>query len=102
MTTSYNRDPATQAGGWRTRRMAVTARSPADRAAAMSAAEGRCEIEPAAYRMARPIALPASSVIKIAKMVVRAAVSSTITYTLIASASAFRQPGRRDSPMIVV
>ena len=68
----------------------------------MSSAGGRCDAEPAAYRTARPIARPASSVIRIDKPVMFSTASCTIAYTPIARLSAFRQPGRPVSPIIVM
>ncbi len=75
-----------------------------DSAAAMSRAEGRCDTEPAAYLTARPIAWPVSSVIRIVRTLTRVvldAASCTITYTPMDRVSAFRQPGRPVSPIMV-
>ncbi len=82
--------------------MAVTARSPADRAVAISSAGGRCDAEPAPYRTARPMARPASSVIRMESPVMFRTASCTTAYTPIARLSAFRQPGRPVSPTIVM
>ncbi len=87
--------------GW-TRLIAVT-RSPAPPSAdAMARAPGRCEVAPAAYRIARPTARPASTVMSRVSSGVRSTPTCTTEYTATATHSDLRQAGRPMRPTMVV
>ena len=81
--------------------IAVTGRSVAISAAAMSRALGRCEVEPATYLTARPIARPATTVISRVSIGVCSTPTCTTEYTATATHSAFRQAGRPMRPTMV-
>ena len=83
------------------RRMTRTGRSVAVSAAAISLALGRCDVEPAPYLTARPIARPASTVISSVSTVVCSAPTCTTAYTPTATHRAFRQAGRPTRPTMV-
>ena len=72
-----------------------------DSAVAMSRAPGRCEVEPATYLTARPIARPASTAMSRVSTVVPSAPTCTTAYTPTAIHSAFRQYGRPTRPTMV-
>ena len=81
--------------------MAVTGRSVPVSTAAISRALGRWEVVPATYLTARPIARPASSVIRRARTVVRSVSTCTTEYTPTATHRAFRHAGRPTRPTMV-
>ena len=67
----------------------------------MSWALGRCEVEPATYLTARPIARPATTVISRVSSGVCSTPTCTTAYTPTATHSAFRQAGRPTRPTMV-
>ena len=67
----------------------------------MASAVGRCDIEPAAYRTASPIARPSRSVMSSESTVVRTTARLAMAYTPKASHSAFRHRGHALRSMIV-
>ncbi len=67
----------------------------------MSRALGRCEVEPAKYLTARPIARPATTVISRVSIDVCSKLTRTTAYTPTATHSAFRQAGRPTRPTMV-
>ena len=71
------------------------------RAAAISRALGRCEVEPATYLTARPIARPAITVISRVSIGVCSKTTCTTEYTPTATHSAFRQACRPTRPTMV-